>query len=95
MAEEEKWEYTSAFVFANVENEGAKEYIENRWPKWTDVRKFSPATIIPFLDSYGSDGWELVHMEPVLTDENDAVVLFGNTQSTTRYFCVFKRRKSD
>jgi hypothetical protein len=53
---EEQWGYTSASVFANIKNEGAKEYIKNRWPTWTEVRKFSPGTMIPFLDSYGSDG---------------------------------------
>jgi hypothetical protein len=58
----EQCEHMSALVSANIENEGAKVYIENRWPTWTEVRKFSPATMIPFLDSYGNEGWELVHM---------------------------------
>jgi hypothetical protein len=52
--------------------------------------------MVPELDSLGRDGWELVHMEPVIVG-NNADVCIGSTEQTSvrpwtnTYFCVFKR----
>ena len=95
MADQEKWEYTSTILFANVDNEGAKEYIKNRWPKWTTVRQFSPETIIPELDKFGNEGWELMHMEPVAIQDENMSIAFSGTQRivSSAQFCVVNRKQ--
>jgi hypothetical protein len=94
---EEKWEYLTQFIWASIENEEAKEYIQRTWPDWQPA-KYSPQTMIPKLDSLGDKGWELVHMEPVGAVGKNGDVGFvageGIPIWSNVYFCVFKRRKS-
>jgi hypothetical protein len=92
-----KWEYLTQFIWANIDNKGAKEYIQNTWPNW-QPKKFSPETMIPELNGWGEKGWELVHMEPVASvGGNQDVWWQGGAVPTysSAYFCVFKRRKSE
>ena len=93
--DKEIWEYTSVFVHANMDNDGAKEYIKNRWPQWTGLQKYSPETIIPELDTFGRDGWELVSMEPVVVGVNHDIAFLAGapTRWSNIYFCAFKRKK--
>jgi len=94
MAEEAiKWEYTATLIFAHIENKGARQYISSRWPKWTDVKKYSPETTIPQLDQFGADGWELVHMKPVNAGNNADIGYGSHSYSGWKntYFCAFKR----
>ncbi len=97
-AEQEKWEYTSVFVHAHIDNAGAKEYIKQRWPEWTGLQKYSPETIIPELDSFGKEGWELVNMEPVIVGGKHDIAFMAGSGSSTQwsniYFCAFKRKQS-
>jgi hypothetical protein len=94
---DEKWEYLTKFIWASIENEGAKEYVQQRWPGWQPA-KYSPETMIPELNSYGNIGWELVHMQPVGAVGKNRDVGFVAGQGmplwSNAYFCVFKRRKS-
>jgi hypothetical protein len=94
---EEKWEYLTRFIWASIENEGAREYIQGAWPIWQPA-KYSPETMIPELNAYGDIGWELVHMEPVGAVGKNRDVGFVAGEAVPRwsnvYFCVFKRRKS-
>lgn len=92
----EKWEYTSVFVHAHIDNEGAKDYIKSRWPQWDGPKKYSPETLIPELDRFGQDGWELVSMEPVMVGGNHDIAFISGMGAPTRwsniYFCAFKRK---
>jgi hypothetical protein len=93
---EEKWEYLAKFMWASIENKGAREYIQGAWPGWQPA-KYSPETMIPELNAYGNEGWELVHMEPVGGAGKNRDVGFIAGEAIPRwsnvYFCVFKRKK--
>jgi hypothetical protein len=93
---EEKWEYLTKFIWASIENEGAREYLQGAWPGWQPA-KYSPETMIPELNAYGDKGWELVHMEPVGAAGKNRDVGFIAGEAIPRwsnvYFCVFKRKK--
>jgi hypothetical protein len=93
---EEKWEYLTKFMWASIENEGAREYIQGEWPGWQPA-KYSPETMIPELNAHGDKGWELVHMEPVGGAGKNRDVGFVAGEAIPRwsnvYFCVFKRSK--
>ena len=98
MAENEKWEYMPRFCYAHIETEGVKEFLKQRWPNWKNPPMYTPQTMIPDLNRWGEDGWELVHMEPVPSVGGKGDVGFpiggtGGTSWSNVYFCVFKRRK--
>jgi len=90
----EQWEYLTEFLHANIENPGAEESIQRRWPNWKPP-KYTPETMIPELNTLGEQGWELVHMQPVAGIGSNGDVHFqGETYKWSNvYFCVFKRRK--
>jgi hypothetical protein len=96
----EQWEYWTGFLWANIENKGARELIKQRWPDWNPP-KFAPQTLIPDLNAFGEEGWELVHMEPVrvVGDNNDILFASGGEVGLRNwshvYLCVFKRRKQE
>jgi hypothetical protein len=95
----EQWEYTSVFVHAHIDNDGAREYIKERWPQWKGIQKYSPETIIPELDNFGREGWELVNMEPVIVGGNHDIAFLSGVgapaQWSNIYFCAFKRKKAE
>jgi hypothetical protein len=93
----DQWEYWTGFLFADIENDGAKDLLKKRWPNWK-APKHAPQTIMPELNAFGEKGWELVHMQPVPGLDKDNAVYFGagNLASSTNssvYFCVLKRRR--
>lgn len=85
----EKWEYISTFLEANVKDKQAKEYIAQTFSK--KAKRHSPEAMIPDLNKYGADGWELVHMEPVPNIGRQEDIQFDPYKWTNTYFCVFKR----
>jgi hypothetical protein len=93
MAERQKWEYLSVFVRA--EASPVKDYLEERWDWKAGIPRNTPESMIPRLDAYGDDGWELVHMQPVVVGNNADVLGAdsgrGIASWTSAYFCVFKR----
>mgnify|MGYP003396198083 CR=1 FL=1 len=93
MAQWQKWEYLSVFVEA--ESEPVMDYLQEIKTWKNGVPRNTPESMIPRLDAYGQEGWELVHMEPVARVGNKGDVLFtgGSDQWSNTYFCVFKRRK--
>jgi len=89
----EKWEYWTGFLWADIENEGAKELIKKIWTDWREPPRNAPQTMIPQLNNFGEAGWELVHMEPVRrVGRIDYRVYFSGEEGSNVYFCVFKRR---
>lgn len=94
----ETWEYMTRFVRAHIDNPGAREFLKETFPNWTDPPKFAPETMMPLLNKLGAKGWELVHMEPVrAVGKNDDVLFQSGGDIASRdwsntYFCVFKRK---
>ena len=56
--------------------------------------RHSPQTLIPQLDEYGEQGWELVSVQPVFMGENEDITYYGDSW-THHYLCFFKRRKAE
>lgn len=91
----EKWEYLTQFLTADVEAEGVREELRRLWPSW-EPRRYSPQALIPKLNRFGEQGWELVSIEPVTIGTNDDVLTHhatGIAHWSNVYFCTFKRRK--
>ena len=92
----EKWEYLTTFIQANAENEAYQRAVSLRQAP-EDVPKYAVQATIPALNDFGSDGWELVHMEPIQAVGKNGDVGFGTTSMSGfnwshTYFCVFKRK---
>lgn len=88
-----RWEYRTLFLEANAKLE--EDFLLSM-RSWKDgIPRNAPESMIPQLDSLGAEGWELVHMQPVLVGKNQDVSLpsseSGMTVWTSKYFCVFKR----
>ena len=94
----QQWEYYTTFLEADV-NRQKRDFIA-MFPDAAEAPKFDPRALIPELDALGDDGWELVHMEPVLVGSNMDVCV-GSSEGTSMrpwthsYFCVFKRPRTD
>ena len=97
MVSDDRWEYLTRFMYANVENENALDHFLIQWPG-EKPRKYEPETMIPELNTLGKQGWELVHMQPIGAVGKNRDVGFVAGEVTPRwsnsYFCVFKRRIS-
>jgi hypothetical protein len=92
----QKWEYLTTFLRADATTVRSSEYLEKGWPK-RQTAKYAPEALIPALNDFGENGWELVHMEPVAGVGKNADVYFTGAayQWSNAYFCVFKRRKGE
>lgn len=93
MAQRQQWEYLSVFVEA--ESEPVLDYLQEIKTWKNGVPRNTPESMIPRLDAYGREGWELVHMQPVVVGRNADVLAQdsgrGSPGWTSTYFCVFKR----
>ena len=47
----EQWEYIARIFFADIKNEGAKEYLQENYPDWKNPPKYWVATLDPLLNS--------------------------------------------
>jgi hypothetical protein len=86
MTEPVRWEYWSGILDAEPWRKIKDDYEETQLPR------YSPQWLMPKLDSLGDEGWELVHMEPVVVGSNADVLMIDTMRTWTHsYFCVFKR----
>lgn len=85
------WEYRTMFVQAEAEREMA--YLLELYSFKEGIPRNTPEAMIPQLNAIGAQGWELVHMEPVVVGRNADVLIHTDNSSkwTSTYFCVFKR----
>ncbi len=85
------WEYLTTFVEAVAEREMAYLMETRSWKE--GIPRNAPEAMIPKMNAYGAQGWELVHMEPVIVGRNaDILIHTDNTNKwSSTYFCVFKR----
>ncbi len=93
MTQRQTWEYMTVFVEA--ESAPVMDYLTEMKTWKNGVPRNTPESMMPRLDAYGRDGWELVHMEPVVVGRNADVLIVDSTNMsngwTSTYFCVFKR----
>ncbi|MBZ0300960.1 MAG: DUF4177 domain-containing protein [Anaerolineae bacterium] len=93
MAERPQWEYMSVFVRA--ESDLVMDFLQEGWDWKGGVPRNTPESMIPRLNAYGNQGWELVHMQPVVVGNNADVLVTDSGRGvagwTSHYFCVFKR----
>lgn len=87
----EQWEYLTIFLEASAKKKELKDFIQNTFNK--KAKANSPESMIPQLNEYGRQGWELVHMEPVPRVGGKEDIQFDQTNWSNTYFCVFKRRE--
>lgn len=85
------WEYFTVVLEANVDI--APVPTRDEIPLEAHP-KYSPYTLIPQLNRYGAQGWELVSMEAVILGKNHDVVHPANGPGSwgREYLCSFKRR---
>ncbi len=89
----EQWEYLTELLYANLESQGVKEFMQKSFPDWKKPPKYTPETLIPRLDRLGRQGWELVHMQPIAVVDDDLILHPGEYgQKSCVYFAVFNRR---
>jgi hypothetical protein len=87
-----QWEYLTIFVQADAKRE--EDFLRERYDWKEGIPKFTPEAMIPQLNALGEQGWELVHMQPILVGDNRDVKYIdsnGMRVWTNQYFCVFKR----
>lgn len=87
-----QWEYLTTFLQAEARLE---EDFLRQLRDWKEgIPQHTPEALIPRLNAYGADGWELVHMAPVgVGTKGDILIQDGSGSRfwTGTYFCVFKR----
>jgi hypothetical protein len=71
-----RWEYRSVILSAQAHDPDTKAYLQSLWPGWEPPR-YAPQALIPKLNEYGANGWELVSIEPVYLDEDANVLIHG------------------
>ena len=86
----EQWEYLSIFLEADAKDKETKQFIQEKFDK--KAKRHSPEAMIPDLNKYGADGWELVHMEPVPKVGGKENIQFDPYRWSATYFCVLKRQ---
>jgi hypothetical protein len=93
MPDRQQWEYMTVFVDADAAS--VMDYLLEMKTWKNEVPRNTPESMMPRLDAYGRDGWELVHMQPVVVGRNADVLTVdsgrGSASWTSNYFCVFKR----
>jgi hypothetical protein len=93
----EKWEYLSIWLNAAA-SAADSAYLQTHFPG-VHQADYSPMALIPELNRYGAEGWELVSVQPHVRGKNDDVMApagqpltMSGTAWTHSYLCVFKRR---
>lgn len=91
----EQWEYDVEILRADANAEEARGYLERHWPG-QNLPKYTVQTLVPSLNRRGSEGWELVSLEPIFVgDKGDVKLPVGDQGSfwTNAYLAVWKRRE--
>jgi hypothetical protein len=92
----ERWEHCIERLTADAAEQ--RTFLEREWPGRRFPR-YAPEALIPLLDRYGKEGWELVALQPVALGVNGDVLVAGSPTTgecwTREYLATFKRRKQD
>ena len=89
MSQTLRWQYKTLVLRADAERlqDQLRPFSSENLPR------YAPEALMPDLDALGSEGWELVHMQPVYVGANADVLIHGMSERiwSNAYFCVFKR----
>ncbi len=90
--EERRWEHLIVTLQANAEEQHI--YLRQTWPEQT-FPIYTHEALIPQLDAFGADGWELVTLEPVVLGSKGDIMVAAvdHNHWTSTYLCTFKRPK--
>lgn len=90
----ERWEHLIVLLEADAQKQQA--YLQQHWPG-RQFPMYTPEALIPRLDAYGNQGWELIAIQPVIMGRNGDMQVVGNAGNpwTNKYLCTFKRRKRE
>ena len=89
----EQWEYATEIVWADTRDDEASQFLQQNYPDWDNPPIYVPQAMIPYLNSRGKEGWEMVHMQPVYVGNNYDVLMHSEARLwSNAYFCAFKRR---
>jgi hypothetical protein len=85
----ERWEYTTTVLAADINTDDVRATTDDLF-RGRKPPKPTPETLIPLLNAFGEDGWELVSLEHISAagDHRGAA-----GRATNLYLAVFKRRK--
>ncbi len=82
------WEYMTVILDSNP----MKAHV----PKQPGLPTFSVEYLKPQLDAWGSEGWQLISLQPVETGTNGDILLAGGgAHWAHEYLCVFQRSLPD
>ena len=91
-----QWEYLTTFLQADARLE---EDFLTQYRDWKDgIPVYTPEALMPRLNAYGEQGWELMQIEPVgIGSKGDVLMQDGSGSRfwSNNYFCVFKRPKTE
>jgi len=93
--ETDQWECLIVTLRADTEEQQA--FLQREFPE-EKLPQYAPEALIPLLNQYGVQGWELVSLHPVIKGINGDMYMGGpdigvNSHWTNQYLCAFKRRK--
>ncbi len=85
----EQFEYFTTYIEANMAKVPGSAAIPAG-----DHAKHSPYSLIPELNAFGAEGWELINIQPLIAGRNDDFVFptADGIKWGSHYFCAFKRR---
>jgi hypothetical protein len=89
------WEHLVVYLEADARQHAA--FLREKWPGQKFPR-YAAQALMPQLDAYGQQGWELVSIQPVVVGSNGDILIDDRTEGmagvwTSTYLCVFKRPK--
>ena len=90
----EQWEYFTTYLEANIKGREQRKQLQKRFGK-RKLPRYMVESLLPELNKFGEDGWELIHMEPVpaLGRKGNVLFLGASRRWSNTYFCVFKRQR--
>lgn len=92
----EQWEYLTTYLEASIKGREQRKELQKRFGK-RKLPRYMVESLLPELNKFGEEGWELIHMEPVPGVGRKGNVLFlgASRRWSNTYFCVLKRRKAN
>ncbi len=91
-----QWEYLTTFLQADARLE--EDFLLKLRDWKGGIPPYTPEAMMPRLNAYGEQGWELMSIQPVEAGGKGDVLAqdsSGNRVWTNTYFCVFKRAKGE
>ena len=90
----ERWEYWTCFLEADADRE--RQFLVGTLRSEHPPR-YTVESLVPSLNRFGQEDWELVSIRPVVIGNNADVLVFEDTTGSRRewtstYLCAFKRR---